>query len=110
MLRKLQFVAAIVIMVVVITSAPALLCVTYLGQSSTAHDCCPSPAAPAKSVPVCCVQSPAITTQAVDVDHSATLAAIAPVANEHNVTVLVNFIPSVLSAAEPPSSNPVLRI
>ena len=109
MLRKLQFGAAIVMMVVVITSAPALLCVGYLGQRSL-HDCCPSPSAPESSVPVCCVQAPAITTQAVDVDHSAMLAAIAPVPNEHDVTMLVSFFPPVVPLAESPGSSPVLRI
>jgi hypothetical protein len=48
--------------------------------------------------------------QAVEVDRSATLLAIAPVANENEVTMLVNFIPTVVSSAESPGSSSVLRI
>jgi hypothetical protein len=109
MVRKVQFGAAIVMIVVVVTSAPALLCVGYLGQRSL-HDCCPGPSAPESSVLVCCVQSPAVTTPAVDVDHSAIAVAIALVAGEHNVTMLASFFPPVIPSAESSGSSPVLRI
>lgn len=109
MARGIQIGVTIVMMLVVITSAPALLCVGYFAQDSHVHDCCPSPS-PEKVVPVCCVQSPAITTQHPNIqvfgtELSAMLAVEqSPVVfHEHSLAI----VPAYLS---PPASTAVLRI
>ena len=57
-----------VLMLLVLAAAPAVLCASYLAQNTQSHSCCPSDKAPVNtSVRTCCIDSPAVTTQSVDV-------------------------------------------
>ena len=63
---KVEIAAAMMFLVVV--SAPAFLCLSYLAHSTQTHGCCPPKTAPVSTVvPTCCIQSPAIISQNIDV-------------------------------------------
>jgi hypothetical protein len=58
------------LMVLIIATAPAVQCVTYLAIQSQAqdHSCCPQKTTPVNTVvPACCIHSPAVTSHGVDV-------------------------------------------
>jgi hypothetical protein len=107
--RNIQFGAAIVMMLVVITSAPALVCVGYFAQDSHVHECCPSPSAPEKVVTVCCVQSPAVTTQLNIQVFGTELSGLVAVSQSPLISH-ESFSPSVSALLSPPGGSPVLRI
>jgi len=109
MARGIQLGAAIVMMLVVITSAPALLCVGYFAQDSPVHDCCPS-RSPEKVVPACCVQSPAITTQHPNVQVFGTELSGMLAIEQSPVVFHEGFLPIVPAYLSPPLSTAVLRI
>jgi hypothetical protein len=97
-------------MLVVITTAPALQCVGYFAQDSHVHDCCPSPSAPVKLVPVCCVQSPAITTQHPNIQVFGTELSAMLVVEQSPVVFHEDSLPIVRAYLSPPASTAVLRI
>ena len=61
---------ALALMLLVVATAPAVQCITYLPTLNQVqdHSCCPKNTAPADTVvPSCCIHSPAVTSQNVDV-------------------------------------------
>jgi hypothetical protein len=109
MARGIQLGVTIVMMLVVITSAPALLCVGYFAQDSHVHDCCPS-RSPEKVVPVCCVQSPAITTQHPNIQVFGTELSGMLAVEQSPVVFHEDSLPIVPAYLSPPISTAVLRI
>lgn len=70
MLSKSKIGIALALMILVVATAPAVQCITYLPTQNQAQDhaCCPKNTAFADTtVPTCCIHSPAVTSQSIDV-------------------------------------------
>jgi hypothetical protein len=70
MASKSKIGIALALMVLVVATAPAVLCVRYLATQSQAqdHSCCPQKTSPVSTVvPTCCIHSPAVTSHGIDV-------------------------------------------
>jgi hypothetical protein len=68
--NKSKFGIALALMLLVVATAPAVQCITYLPTQNQAqdHSCCPKNTVPADTVvPTCCIHSPAVTSQSIDV-------------------------------------------
>lgn len=66
-------------MLVAIATAPAMQCLGYLVRNVQCHGCCHTKAAPeSTTVPTCCMQSAAVTSESADVPPP-TVAVAAPV-------------------------------
>ena len=62
---KTKVVIAAAMMLMIVASSPAVLCLEYLAQNSHTHNCCPK-LGPVKTVVLaCCIQPPAVTSQNV---------------------------------------------
>ncbi len=90
--------------------APALGCVIYMAQATTAHKCCPQEKPQSAELTRCCVYSPAITAQSTDaaVPMIAASAFVAsePTASTSSLERIV--IPSLDTS--PPGGSSILRI
>ena len=62
---KAKVAIAAAMMLLIVASSPAVLCLDYLAQNSQAHNCCPKPTPVKIVVPACCIQPPAVTSQSV---------------------------------------------
>src|SRR5512133_1256132 len=68
MLGRAKVGIAAVMLLVAVATTPAMLCLGYLAQNTHSHSCCPEKTPPGSTiVPTCCVHSPAVTSQIVDV-------------------------------------------
>jgi len=100
-------------MLLVIATAPAVQCLGYLAAQNKqqAHSCCPQKTVPVNTgVPTCCIHSPAVTSQSVDVPVPG-LALGAPLAIEP--LTIVTAIESVVIPdldTSPPHCSSILRI
>ena len=111
MFIRAKFGIAAVLMLLVLAAAPAVLCASYLAQNTQSHSCCPSNKAPVNtSVRTCCIDSPAVTTQSVDVP--APTVAVASTLAFVPTPVTVSFESAAVADLDtsPPSCSSILRI
>ncbi len=97
-------------MFVAIATAPAVVCLSYLAQNTDTHSCCPKGAPPATVVPTCCIHSPAITSQAVEVP--APTIVLVSVTMEDPAQPISEYEGSVVEYEDtsPPDCSSILRI
>jgi hypothetical protein len=104
---------AAALMLVVIAAAPAVQCLGYLASQNhqQAHSCCPQKTTPVSTVvPTCCIHSPAVTSQTVDVPtpNSVIGAAIAVQSLPIIAAIEIAIVPDL--HASPPHCSSILRI
>src|SRR4051794_23852051 len=108
MASRAKFGIAAVMMLLVVATAPAVLCFGYLAQSTQAHHCCPPKTAPAVK-PTCCIHAPAVTSPSVDIPAPS----VASAAIALNPVVTTASIESATVAdldISPPGCSSILRI
>jgi len=104
---------AAALMLVVIASAPVVQCLGYLASQNQqqTHSCCPQKTTPVSTVvPTCCIHSPAVTSQSVDVPApSFAVGAVLTVATLQISTAIEAAIVPDLDTS-PPLCSSILRI
>lgn len=104
-----RFVVAV--MAMLLATAPAALCLRYLAQNTEGHGCCPQKSAPSSNVvPVCCVQSPAVTSSAVSIQAPVVPATDAFVTLPQTVGNVSEIVFTVDASSSPPHCSSILRI
>ena len=104
---------AAALMLVVIATAPAVQCLGYLASQNQpqTHSCCPQKTSPVNTVvPTCCIHSPAVTSQTVNVPTPtwAIGAAIAVESLPITAAIEVAIVPDLDTS--PPHCSSILRI
>jgi hypothetical protein len=108
MASRAKFGIAAVMMLLVVATAPAVLCLGYLAQSTQAHHCCPSKTAPALK-PTCCIHAPAVTSPSVDIP-APSVASTAVAVDPLVITARVESVSVQDPDTSPPLCNSILRI
>lgn len=67
MFTKAKFGVASALILVAIATSPALVCINYLAQNTSTHNCCPQEKPQNAVLARCCAYSPAVTSQSVNV-------------------------------------------
>jgi hypothetical protein len=106
---RAKFGIAAVMMLLVLATAPAVLCLSYLAQNIQAHDCCP-PKTPPAVKPTCCIHSPAVTSSSVDVP-APSVATFAPLpVDPLPITASIESATVADLDMSPPGCSSILRI
>src|SRR3954466_1544577 len=108
MASRAKLVIAAVMMLLVVATAPAVLCLGYLAQSPQAHHCCPPKTAPAV-IPTCCIHSPAITSPSVDIP-APSVASASVAGDQLEITARVEYVIVQDHDTSPPLCSSILRI
>jgi hypothetical protein len=107
---KAKFGIASTLIFVAIAAAPALVCLSYLAQSTDTHSCCPQEKPQNTVVPGCCVYSPAVTSPSVDARAPMIGAATFIEIDPTNFTSDVERVQVHKLDTSPPACSSILRI
>src|SRR5512133_2479447 len=100
---------AAAMMLFVLATAPAVLCVSYMAQNTQAHSCCPKPASDTVT-PTCCIHAPAVTSQSVDVSAPSVAIAQFHLAGPMMATASIEAVPVIDLDTSPPPCSSILRV
>jgi hypothetical protein len=94
----------------VLATAPAVLCASYMAQNTQAHSCCPPPTAPENTAaPTCCIHSPAVTSHGIEIPAPSVASAAVAV----DLLVIIARVETATIAdldTSPPHCSSILRI
>lgn len=108
---RVKIAIAAAVMLLVIATAPVMLCLVYVAQNTQSHSCCPpTPAPTSKILQSCCVQSPALTSQSVDVQSATAVTIASQTVESLSITAAIEPIENVNLYLSPPHCSSILRI
>ena len=68
MASRFKFGVVAMMLLLVLATAPAVLCASYMAQSARTHGCCPPTTAPGNNAaPTCCIHAPAVISPNIDI-------------------------------------------
>ena len=109
MANRAKLGVAVAMMLLVLATAPAVLCVSYMAQNTPAHSCCPKPASDTVT-PTCCIHAPAVTSQSVDAPAPSVAIAQIELAGPMMATASIAAAPVTDLDTSPPPCSSILRV